>query len=629
MKFSQLSIKPEVLIAAFAVVFALLVGLSTYFVMRIYQNTQPIWVEQAAYGQWPMLRFLSLIRQNGILSAIQHSLTTHDFSLNRHLLELWLLGVVAPDTLTWFHAPLLVVTPILALFSGLFGWTVYRRTEHVGYSVAAIALFGALAQLTRHNWGIGSGFADWQSMLLLSSSILCLFNALTHPGLAWFLGFVIFLALSVLSRITSAFYAAVLCGPLFLMYLSSLYRRTKSPKQIWHTLAIALIIMAPIIAIMLLRLPELLTYYGSGNAWNLKQPLLESARSIFVDLLTPFMGVLLILFCFYLLFANALQMTSRPQPGSPAYKGFFVLGSVLCLSPIFYVWMKLTFSGSDLLPPFLFAGGFGLWLAVYVGMSFYDGSRELATAGMERIDEVNLSLLWWSLGFLGFLLFNGYTSDVPKEAMYAVPPILLICLAPFSKARVQLSPRFMQGLSIVIMAFAVISFFAHLYVNARFAGTVTFKQQSIRRIQLEMAETLSTLPSDILWQNYTNIDWDVPVTLLTQYEYRAFRESSGKYFYNRKEYWDTWYPDLALEQLQEKLYSQASNCIDIAVVLADPDQRPSGMEEYSYSLASFISRQVQSDPSWRYITELDGWPEGTRYRMYQNRQATHPFMCAG
>ena len=148
------------------------------------------------------------------------------------------------------------------IFLSLFGWTVYRRTEHLGYAVAAMLLYCALSELTRHNWGIGSGFADWQSMLLLNAAALCLMNALMQPGLAWIRAFAVLLAFATLARTTAAFHAVAMCGPILLIYMMAHYKKNHSFRLLGVVLLNILIIGLKLKAFLLLVLEIFLILAG-------------------------------------------------------------------------------------------------------------------------------------------------------------------------------------------------------------------------------------------------------------------------------------------------------------------------------------------------------------------------------
>lgn len=545
----SLSSRPLLVIFIAALGVTLLIGWRAYDIMRIYRMVQPIWVEQAAYGQAPMLAFRASIAENGFWNA---AIQLGD---ERHLLELLALGIFTPSLLGWFHAPLLVVLPALLIFLALFGWTIYKRTGHLGYSIAAMLFFCTIAQLTRHNWGIGSGFADWQAMLLLSAAALCLINALKEPGMGWIRAFAVLVSLAVLARTTSMFYAAVICGPMVLLYLVAQYRRGRSFKKPIATLLNIMVIISPVAAVVIGQLARMFLYYGSVNAWNLHQPFLESASNIFSRLLIPFLGLPFMVLCVFLFPFNILKQTT----------------------------------GSSV--------------------------RRRTVGTMMGFSEVAIG--WWIVGFLGFLLANGYTSDVPKEAMYVTPALMLAALTPLRSLDDFALPHY-KNLSAGLAALSLACFGYFSYQNAVYAREIAPEQAAFKEIQSNMARELAKLPSDIIWQSYASIDWGIPVSLITQYEFGEYRQYGGTPFYNKKAYWDTWYPNTPLSELQAELYVQAANCVDAAVVLADPERQPDGMEDYSYAIAAHMARSVKTDPNWSLVAGLDGWPAGVRYQIFWN-----------
>lgn len=102
----------------------------------------------------------------------------------------------------------------------------------------------SIAQITFHAWGVGSGFADWQAMFLLSAAALCLINALIHPGIFWIRMFSLFVSLAVLARTTATFYA-VTCAPMIGIYLIEQYKRERSIKQPGITILNILVVIMP------------------------------------------------------------------------------------------------------------------------------------------------------------------------------------------------------------------------------------------------------------------------------------------------------------------------------------------------------------------------------------------------
>jgi len=147
---------------------------------------------------------------------------------------------------------------------------------------------------------------------------------------------------------------------------------------------------------------------------------------------------------------------------------------------------------------------------------------------------------------------------------------------------------------------------------------ITPEQVVFRNVAYEMADVFSSLPPDAIWQSFVSVDWGIPVSLLSQYDFGEYRRSGAVSFYNKKAYWDTWYPGLSLDELQSLIYAQASNCADAVVVLRDPEIMPNDMEEYSYEIAAYVAVQVQNGENWKLLSTMDGWPIGTKYAVYLN-----------
>jgi len=234
-----------------------------------------------------------------------------------------------------------------------------------------------------------------------------------------------------------------------------------------------------------------------------------------------------------------------------------------------------------------------------------------------KIGSSELAIGWWAVGFLGFLLLNGYISDAPKEVMYAVPALLLAAVSPVLVRNVQ-RPSVYPLLAVIMIIFATASFGWNTLRSVQRAATVDPRAAVLRQSQIEMAAALSKLPERIVWQSYTIYDWGIPVSVLTYYKYGEFRGADNTLFHNAKSYWDARYPALSLAELQERLYTQTKERIDVAIVLKDPEKKPEGMEEYSYSIAAYISERVQSDDKWRYHSKLRGEPFGSELAIYVN-----------
>lgn len=245
-----------------------------------------------------------------------------------------------------------------------------------------------------------------------------------------------------------------------------------------------------------------------------------------------------------------------------------------------------------------------------------------------RVGQMELMIGWWALGFVLFLTSIGYWSDVPKEVMYVVPAPALGALSPMWVKGAPLSlwsGRFLRLGVVVIFAFGAIMFVSHSAASLDRARGADGFQTDWRRAQVEMARTLSELPDNIVWQSYTSPDWGGPVTVLTYYTYQRLRLDAGPdYFSNKKSYWDAYYPGLSLGEVQETLYGRTKECVDAAIVLKDPTQRPKEMEDYSYSIASYMSERMQSDSAWRLHNGLTGGPFASELAVYVKSTPSRP-----
>lgn len=603
---SRLLNKQFISLLSVAFLLSILVGTASFYVMRVYRLVQPIWVEQAAYSQMPMVEFAYQIQNVGISSALLQNLG------QRHLLQLFLLGIFAPSLLSWFYAPLLVVIPFLFTFLVIFGWTVYKRTGHIGYSICGILMFLSIAELTRHNWGIGSGFADWQSMLLLSSAALCLINALIAFELSWIRAFAVFVSFSVLARTTAVFYAVVICAPMLLLILIHQFKKERSWGIILKVFVNIVIILAPVAIVIFPQLEGMFLYYSPSHASQLSQPFLVSFNNILFRLLFPFLGTSFILVFVFLFLLHMLIGKSNREIINWR-NGLFLLG-------LGFFFMSFTVMAFDIWESPENSSYYFLLLGVelFIGALVLNNSkvtRWLSAQSMPVWSVSDLAIGWWFAGFLGFLLMNGYTSNVPKEVMYIVPTLVLGAMTPFINVN---KDSLYKSLSVGLVFIFLVVFFWNIHVNIKYANKITPEQVAFRNVEYEMATVVSSLPPEATWQSFVSVDWGIPVSLLSQYESGEYHRSGVVDFYNKKDYWDTWYPGLSLDELQSEIYNQASNCADAVVVLRDPEIMPTDMEEYSYKIAAYMAIQVQNGENWKFLSKINGWPVGTRYAVYLN-----------
>lgn len=552
--------KPYLFLLLSSVFLTTIFGLLTYSIMSGYYQNRPIWVEQAAYSQFPNLSYMNKILEQGLMPTIIEAIKGNE----RHLLQLFLLGFF-PKLLGLQQAHLFLVLPSLVFFLSLLGYTIYRRTNSLIYSSSGILLFASFQGVFNEKWGIGSGFADYQSFFLLGSAVLCLINGIMVPRISWLIYSGIFLILAIFARTTTIFYALVVYMPILFLYLTGLY---KSKRLVWKPklIFLILIVFIALSAILFSQIRQLVWYYASTNAWGLRHPFSESAEVI-TYLLTIFIGTPNMLVIFLLLIFNLFrQLFTKVRDVSG--------GKILTLT-----WSNIL-----------------------------------------KIGMAEIALIWWVVGFLGLLLVNGYISDVPKEAMYSTPPIIILILTPFvylnSKWNNKINNRlgqFVIFLSIVGIIWSI----AH--INSRI-NSVSSDDLQYKDSQLALAKSLSSFPRGSVWQSYTIPDWGISVSVLTYFKHGNFIKSYNELFHNKKTYWDARYQNLSLQELKKEVYRKTASCIDIAVVLKEPNDKPTKMEDYSYEIAKYISQEISNDPTWEFYKQDSGKPFTNDLVIYVNKQ---------
>ncbi|MBI4539313.1 MAG: hypothetical protein HY704_07390 [Gemmatimonadetes bacterium] len=536
-----------------ALLCTIIVGVAASRIAQTYYGHQPIWVEEANYLQWPSLQFLSQVEHDGRFA------TALEVLRSRHILQPLVLTLAAPSLLGWPYAHFLFVLPAFAIFLGLFGWTVYRRAGSLAYAVGAMILYLSLRGLPNERTGIGTAFADIQASLFIAAAALCLVNALMEPDRRWIFRFAILVSLGALARTTAASVGVIVCGPMLLLYLWNEYRARRQARAALGTLATVLVVVAPAALLVLWQLGDLLWYYSFN--WVLGHTIAVSATNM-RNIVVGFVGRPAILVCLLL----------------------FGLGLIWAVR-----------------------GGAG-------GRGAEAGQGRRPGQGL-RIGSPELGALWWAVGFLGFLLVRGYTSDVPKEMMYAVPAFVLVAVSPVAVSHGR-NGRGWRAVGVAMMVFGLASFGRNVTMSMQSAAHVERRGAAMRQAQLEMAAALAGLPAGITWQSYAAADWGIPVSLATHYRFGKFREAKNTLFHNTKSYWDGYYPGASAAEIQRQLYAKTVDSVDVAIVLKDAAQKPDRMEDYSYGMAAYIAEQVQSDGRWRYVGELSGEPYGSKLAIY-------------
>lgn len=210
---------------------------------------------------------------------------------------------------------------------------------------------------------------------------------------------------------------------------------------------------------------------------------------------------------------------------------------------------------------------------------------------------------WWPLSFLAFLLINGYTSDVTKEVMYIAPG--LICAVFTLGGGIDMRLRQARPIVVAILIICVMAGGWSATRAYRRAGHPDANALLLRGDQRALAEALASFPQRVTWQSYSLYDWGTAVSVLTAYGYEHYQPADNRWFHNRRNYWDSNFPGMDLPTLKAYVLEQAEKQIDVVVVLTNPGQKPAGMEDYSFSIASFIAAGVRDNAAWTHYRDVD------------------------
>lgn len=558
--------RAPLVIALTAMICAVILGLDSSTLLDQWHENNPLWVEAVSQTIHSGIFVYEQIVSEGRLATITNLFDSAFRQNQRHVLYPLVLGTIAPESLMWRHAPLLINIPFFALFLALLGWTVYRRTHSLAYALALMIATFSLHGWLDCRWGIASGFADHESFLSISVAVLCLLNALIVPRTRWFVGFAVAILVGAFARTTSMCTAAIICAPILTLALIERYRQSRALTDVWKVAGLISLIVLPAAALVLSQTYFLLWYYLSPNGWNLGKPIDESLKSL-CELLIDFTD------------------TSILWAGLPVMLAMFVMSLIRRRS-----------SGSraavDESSPM---GGWFAWL----------------------------SIAWWSFAFPAFLLANGYISDVPKEVMYAVPGIVLLLLCPV-RFEVPRFPLIINGLAVLIAATGIYAFTANVnHATAVCKMSSQFHQQQ-RRTETEMAAALGVLPSGLQWASFIRPDYGMTVSIYTAWHYGKFQDALGL-FHNREVYWQSRYPNQSREAIQAAVYATMLETLDAAIVLKDPTNPPpgtlrpdGGMEPYCRDIAIALARQVHSDRRWALYKEVSGSPYSGQLSIYIN-----------
>lgn len=227
----------------------------------------------------------------------------------------------------------------------------------------------------------------------------------------------------------------------------------------------------------------------------------------------------------------------------------------------------------------------------------------LVLASRRHWSRPDVVVTWWPVSFLAFLLINGYTSDVTKEVMYIAPGLVcaVFTLGGGIDMRARMARPMVVAMLIICVTGAVLSA-TRAYDRA---GHPPASAVLLRNDQRALAEALASVPQQVTWQSYSLYDWGTVVSALTAYDFGHYQPADNRWFHNRRNYWDVNFPGMDLPALQAHVLEQAKQQVDMVIVLAHPHEKPAGMEDYSFSIASFIAARVQVDAAWTHYRDVD------------------------
>ena len=260
----------------------------------------------------------------------------------------------------------------------------------------------------------------------------------------------------------------------------------------------------------------------------------------------------------------------------------------------------------------------GVWPTVTLGVLI---AAALVTSTSKRWTSEDLIVSYWPLSFFVFLALNGYdATGVTKEVMYMVPGV--VCASLTLGGGIDMTRRITKlvvAVAIAIAVFGAGNSAVNAYIRARSPEPEDIQ---LRTSQKTLAEALASIPQRAWWHSFSAYDWGTVVAASTFYDFGHYQPTENVWFHNKKSYWDASFPNSNRLQLQDYLFAQVEQRVDLAVVLKDADIRPRRMEEYSFLIASDIARRVQANPHWEHYRDVDTGVWGS-VALYRNVERTH------
>jgi len=218
--------QPKLAISALlvcALVLTLAIGFITIRIEQAYLQNHSYFFDAVSYS-FHNARLYTQLPDVGRLSlAVQEWIGN-----GRHPLRTVPLILFAPNLLANQMGHMATALPMLFIFLWVFGWSIYRRTQHLLYAVGCTILFCAIPGLFSPIGGLGAYWLDLPAAFLVGGAALCLLNSSSARDAKWLIGFAVLASLAALSRYVAAAYVFITCAPVLTYYIIRRWRQDRS-----------------------------------------------------------------------------------------------------------------------------------------------------------------------------------------------------------------------------------------------------------------------------------------------------------------------------------------------------------------------------------------------------------------
>ncbi len=238
-------------------------------------------------------------------------------------------------------------------------------------------------------------------------------------------------------------------------------------------------------------------------------------------------------------------------------------------------------------------------------------------------DWENLIVSVW-LSIAPFLLFGVILRVVGAKhlALMAVPQLLLLCSAPmFWQASSERRARWaMSVAACLILCAAVMLTGKSIYQNYNVATHPSLQDRRDKIFEDALVQLLQAEGHPIVW-NFYFAEYAWKPSMVSFFQSGVLPLPAGQVFFNEHlTAWQADYPGLNPDQVFERIYTATTQWVDIAAVLAEPQQAMQAewlVNDYSRIVAAQMSARLAQDPNWEKIVELESGLYG-RVLVYRN-----------